>query len=535
MYSAACGSMGRSIKLRGGCIHHDNGPLGAATIARAEERRIELLKAAGYNAIRSSHNPISAAMLDACDRIGMLVMEEFTDEWTVPTNGHGYGYGVNMPEWWRRALTEMAERDYNHPSVVLYSIGNEIGDTGNRFDAIRGRDMVDHLKAIDDTRPITNAINPMMSVLRELKAQIGLEDDAGGVNSFMQWVNDSEEAFASPDISTERLEEPMSQLDVSGYNYAHGRYELDIRHPLRLLLGTEVAPNELDETWELVQRHPQILGDFSRTAWEYIGEAGISADKPAEEGFFGQWPWRLSGTVDLGITGERRTISYWRETVWGLRSTPYIAVVRPDAPDPEWLQRSLYSWSDSLSSWSWPGYEGTSTTVEVYSDADEVQLLLNGAQVGRTPAGAAHRFIARFEAAYEPGELTAAAFTGGLETGRMTIRSAGSEIRLNAVADREVIRADETDLAFVEIALSDEHGVVHVTKDTTVTVIVSGGGHLQGLARTALSSDNDYSAASCRTFRRLGLTVIRPTGVGRINVSARTESDDELNLSLQAE
>ena len=252
---------GRSIKLRGGCIHHDNGPIGAATIARAEERQVELLKAAGYNAIRSSHNPISAAMLDACDRIGMLVMDEFTDAGTAPTAG--FGYGLDLPEWWRRDLSALVERDFNHPSVVLYSIGNEVTDTGNAFDAIRGRDMVDHLKTLDDTRPITNAINPMMTVLRELKAQLGKEDDEGGVNSFMRWVGESTQAFAASDIATARLEEPMSQLDVSGYNYAHSRYELDIdRHPQRLLLGTEVAPNKLDEVWELVERYPRT--DSSR-------------------------------------------------------------------------------------------------------------------------------------------------------------------------------------------------------------------------------------------------------------------------------
>lgn len=472
-------------------------------------------------------------MLDACDRLGMLVMDEFTDAWTVPTNG--FGYGLDLHEWWRRDLTELIERDYNHPSVVLYSIGNEVTDTGNAFDAILGRDMVDHLKAIDDTRPITNAINPMMSVLRELKAQIGLEDDGSGVNSFMQWVGASEQDFAASDIATARLEEPMSQLDVSGYNYAHGRYELDIqRHPQRLLLGTEVAPNKLDETWDLVERHPQILGDFAWTAWEYLGEAGLGADKPAEEGFFGQWPWRLSGTADLGITGERRTISYWRETVWGLRSTPYIAVVRPDAPAAETLQRSLYTWSDSLSSWSWPGHEGTPTTVEVYSDADEVQLLLNGDEAGRAPAGRSHRFIAAFEITYQPGELTAVARTDGEETGRTTLRSASSEVHLRAAADRDDLRADDTDLAFIDIALTDEQGILHVMGDTTVTVTVSGNGHLQGLASAALSSDDDYTAASCRTFHGRAVAVIRPTGAGTITVAVRTASGQEVELHLQA-
>lgn len=172
---------GEPIKLRGGCVHHDNGVIGAATIARAEERRVELLKAAGYNAIRSAHNPISEALLDACDRLGMLVMDEFTDGWTSTTAGFGYGH--DLTEWWRRDLAEVLARDYNHPSVVMYSIGNEVADTGNDWGATLGRDMVDLIKTIDDTRPVTNGVNPVMTSLHDLKTEMGRE---GGVNSLMR-------------------------------------------------------------------------------------------------------------------------------------------------------------------------------------------------------------------------------------------------------------------------------------------------------------------------------------------------------------
>lgn len=509
---------GETVKLRGGCIHHDNGPIGAATIGRAEERRVELLKAAGYNAIRSAHNPISAAMLDACDRLGMLVLDEFTDGWTSPTAG--FGYGLALPEWWRRDLTEFIERDVNHPSVIMYSIGNEVTDTGNRWDAIRGRDMVDHIKTLDDSRPVTNAINPMMTVLHDLKALAGrAADEGGGVNSFMQALGESTQSFASSEIATERLEEPMSQLDVSGYNYAYGRYALDIeRHPQRLLLGTEGLPNKLDEVWPLVEQHPEVLGEFAWTAWEYSGEAGLGADKPAEEGFFGRYPWRLSGTGDIGITGIRRSISYWREVVWGLRSTPYIAVVRPDLPADRQLQPSLYTWSDSVASWSWAGYEGRPITVEVYSDADEVELLLDGESIGTAPAGAEHRYLAVFESTYRPGELVAEARTGGRVVGRTRLRSAGAEVVLTATPDREAIRADDRDLAFVEIAITDAQGEVHVLEDADITVEVTGPGRVQGLASDALASEDDYSAASCRTLRGRALAVIRPTGEGMITV-----------------
>lgn len=514
---------GETVKLRGGCIHHDNGPIGAATIARAEERRVELLKAAGYNAIRSAHNPTSAAMLDACDRLGMLVLDEFTDGWTSPTAG--FGYGIDFPEWWRRDLTELVARDFNHPSVVMYSIGNEVTDTGNRWDAMRGRDMVDHLKTLDDTRPVTNGVNPMMTVLHDLKEQAGRDaDEGGGVNSFMQAIGESTQSFAASDLATERLEEPMSQLDIAGYNYAYGRYELDIeRHPQRLLLGTEGLPNKLDEVWPLVQQHAQVIGEFGWTAWEYSGEAGLGADKPAEDGFFGPYPWRLSGTGDIGITGQRRTISHWRETVWDWRLTPTIAVSLVPEGRRDDLQRSLYTWSDSLISWSWPGHEGDGVSIEAYSAADEIDLVVNGESVGRAPAGPDHRFMAVFETAYRPGTLQAIAFKDGREVARTTLRSAGDDVRVIATPDRSRIRADDRDLAYIEIAVCDGEGIVHPLRDVDITIDVQGPGVLQGLASDALASVDDYSATTCRTYRGRALAVIRPVAAGEITI--RVEAD----------
>ncbi|MDR6610721.1 glycoside hydrolase family 2 TIM barrel-domain containing protein [Leifsonia sp. 1010] len=513
---------GQPVKLRGGCIHHDNGVLGAATIAQAEERRVQLLKDAGYNAIRSAHNPISTVLLEACDRIGMLVLDEFTDGWTTPTLG--FGYGLDLNEWWQRDLTELIERDYNHPSVIMYSIGNEVADTGNSWGATFGRDLVDWIKSLDDTRPVTNSINPMMTVLHDLKAELG-KDDSAGVNAFMRDLGEQTHDLVVSDLATERLEEPMSQLDISGYNYAYGRYELDIeRHPQRLLLGTEGLPGKLDEVWPYVVRYPQVIGEFSWTAWEYVGEAGLGADKPAEEAFFGNYPWRFSGTGDLGITGQRRTISYWRETVWGLRSAPFIAVHRPDAGDRDQLRPSIYTWSDSVNSWSFPGREGATLTVDVYSDADEVELLLNGNTIGRSPAGAEHRFIASFQLPYQPGELTAVAHRGGAESGRSAIRTAGGDVTLTLSTERKEIIADDRDLAFIEIAFTDGQGTVHISRGDEVTVTVSGSGALQGLGSDNPASEDDYTGASCHAYRGRALAVIRPTSAGPITI--RVEAGD---------
>ena len=510
---------GEPVKLRGGCVHHDNGLIGAATIARAEERRVELLKAAGYNAIRSAHNPISESLLDACDRLGMLVMDEFTDGWTSTTAGFGYGH--DLAEWWRRDLEEMLARDYNHPSVIMYSIGNEVADTGNDWGATLGRDMVDLIKSIDDTRPVTNGVNPMMTSLHDLKTEMGRE---GGVNSLMRDLGDLLGNVVTSDMATDRLEDAMSQLDIAGYNYASARYELDIqRHPQRLLVGTEGTPNKLDEIWPLVERFPQIIGDFAWTAWEYIGEAGLGADKPAHEAFFGNYPWRLSMTGDIGITGQRRTISHWREIVWGLRSTPYIAVHRPDVPR-EGLRPSLYTWSDSAESWSWAGFEDTLLTVDVYSDADEVELLLNGRSLGTAPAGPDHRYIATFEVAYQPGELTAVAVRGGTVSEKVSLRTAANDATLTVVADRTLIRADTTDLSYIDIAISDTSGTVHVLRGDDISVTVHGSGVLQGFGTAAPATEDDYTASTTAAYLGRALAVVRPTGPGEIRVVATTST-----------
>nr|AGU09728.1 Glycosyl hydrolases family 2, TIM barrel domain [uncultured organism] len=521
---------GASVTLRGGCIHHDNGVIGAATIARADERRVEILKAAGFNAIRSAHNPISEALLDACDRLGMLVLDEFTDGWTSTTGG--FGYGNELTDWWRRDLPEMLARDYNHPSVIMYSIGNEVADTGNNWGATLGRDMVDLVKSIDDSRPVTNGVNPVMTSLHDLKAEMGRE---GGVNSLMRDLGPLLGNVVASDLATERLEDAMSQLDVAGYNYASARYELDIdRHPQRILVGTESATNKLDEIWPIVERHPSVIGDFAWTAWEYVGEAGLGADKPAAEPFFGNYPWRLSMTGDIGITGQRRTISYWREIIWGLRPEPYIAVHRPDVSS-EGLQPSLYTWSDSTDSWTWPGSEDTRLTVDVYSDADEVDLLLNGESIGRAAAGPANRWIASFEVPYIPGELTAVAIRDGAPAETHVLRTAGTGANLAAVADRSLINADTSDLAFIDLAISDDDGIVHVLRDDTITVRVAGAGVLQGLGSAAPASEDDYTASTTRLYLGRALAVIRPTGPGEIRILVETAGGLAAETAVLAE
>jgi beta-galactosidase/beta-glucuronidase len=266
---------GETVNLRGACIHHDNGLLGAAAIGRAEERRVELLKAAGFNAIRSAHNPISKALLDACDRIGVLVMDETFDMWTVPKAP--LDYTLAFPEWWERDVEAMVAKDFSHPSVVMYSIGNEIFETGRPLGSLWGRKLAEKIRSLDDTRFVTNAINHLASVAHRMRELLG-ESAAQvvDINTFIASIGDAMMQISTNDEVTRATEEAHAVLDVSGINYGHSRYEPDRKEfPNRITVGSETFPKDIDELWALVQDNPQVIGDFTWTGWDYLGEAGI--------------------------------------------------------------------------------------------------------------------------------------------------------------------------------------------------------------------------------------------------------------------
>jgi hypothetical protein len=526
---------GQAVKLRGGCVHHDNGVLGAATFRRAEERRVERLKAAGYNAIRSAHNPVSSAMLAACDRVGMLVLDEAFDCWTSPKMD--FDYSLDLPTWWREDLGAMVRRDYNHPSVIMYSIGNEIPEVGSPWGAQLGRDMVELVKRLDPTRPVTNGVNPYFAFQADVRAMKdaapGASDDVG-INTLMTQLTGAGPAAVASEAVTERIDESMALLDIAGYNYAEARYELDLeRHPQRLLLGTEADTKKIETIWELVTRHPRVLGDFSWTAWDYIGEAGIgrvSVDAD-DTSFVGGFPWRLSNAGDIDITGRRRAVSYYRETVWGLRSEPFVAVHRPGSSG---IGATPWAWNDTIDSWSWHGHEGQPIVVDVYSDADEVELVCNGTVVGRVEVGKERRYLARFETTYVPGELVAVALRAGESQGHARLLTAGDELQLSVTPDRAELMAADGELSFVDICLVDAEGTTQVSRDLGLTVTVTGAGVLQGLGSADPTSRDDYTGTTCTTFDGRALAVVRPTGVGDIAVRVEASGCEPVAVTLHA-
>ncbi|MGK9148074.1 DUF4982 domain-containing protein [Plantibacter flavus] len=511
---------GEPVLLRGACIHSDNGPLGAASIARAEERRIQLLKDAGFNAIRAAHNPASPAMLDACDRLGMLVMDEAFDMW-----GRGkttYDYALDFAQWWRADLESMVAKDANHASVIMYSIGNEIVEVGTPHGAIQARDLAEHVRALDPTRPVTNGVNATLAVLDELDAIMASDQ---GLNTLMGEAGaNMMSLIGSSDAVTKRTAESSAALDVLGLNYADGRYASDAeRFPHRVIVGSETFPTQIGELWPLVEANPNVIGDFTWTGWDYLGEVGIGAtsyeeDPEANGALEREYPYLTAWCGDLDITGWRRPVSYYREIVFGLRTTPAIAAVRPERHGQTVTMQSPWAWSDSVDSWTWPGFEGRPVTVEVAADADEVALLLDGVEIARGPVGERRPKLASFETTYRPGTLEAVGYRAGVESGRTALVSATGDTLLTATADRTALRADDTDLAFIAIELRDAAGVLVTGADREVSVEVTGSGTLAGFGTGAPKTAERFDATTRTTFDGRALAIVRPTGPGTITV-----------------
>ena len=409
---------GQMLKLKGGCMHHDNGPLGSATIDRAEERRVELMKANGFNAIRTSHNPPSPAFLDACDRLGVLVIDESFDCWEFGKNGQDYG--SYFKGWAKRDIASMVRRDRNHPSVAIWSIGNEIPE---QFSAEATQKMLrEAVLSHDTTRPITQAI---------------CSDTSQG----WDWDQSSDVGF--------------KHLDIGGYNYRPEKYESDhARNPQRVMMGTESFPKDFFDYWTLVEKHPYVIGDFVWTAMDYFGESGIGHAMPSteKEPYPMPWPWFNAWCGDIDVCGFKKAQSYYRDVVWG-RSQIEMAVHTP-MPDGAWERVSSWGWPDETRSWTWPGMAGKSLQVAVYSRCESVRLELNGKILGEKPVSSATKLTANFEVPYQPGELRAVGLINGKEVARTTLKTAGEPKAIRLTADRSTIRADRLPMIHTKLRAS---------------------------------------------------------------------------------
>ena len=496
---------GESIKLRGGCIHQDHGVIGAVEHQALTFRRIRKLKEAGYNAIRCAHFPTSRTVLEACDELGMLVMLELCDAWTTPKVD--FDYSAHFLSRWREDATAMIELAYNHPSVILYSIGNEICEVSDPHEAQYGRQICDHIRALDSTRYLTNCVNPVLSLMEripELAVKAGAD-----INSILNGnAEELARLMASREIG-EPLEEAFSYLDVAGYNYATFRYEADAaQYPHRVMLGAECYPGALYENWKLCQKLPQLIGDFGWAAWNYLGEAGVGQHRYGEAleyDLYGAYPWRSAGCGDFDLIGDRRPVSYWRQTVWGLRKEPYLAVQDP-AHYGEKQSPTRWGWSDALRSWNYRGYVGKPIVVEVYSDADEVELLVNGRSVGKQKT---ERCKALFDTVYEPGELTAINIRDGKSAEQDRLLTASDEVHL-----------EQTDVGggIIELFVKDKAGVLNPEAVLTITAETKGERTILGFGSANPKSEENYFDKTIQTWHGRALIVTRGDGDLKIEV-----------------
>lgn len=426
---------GKKTLLRGGCIHHDNGILGAATYDESEWRRVRIMKEAGFNAIRSAHNPASRALLEACDHYGMYVMDETFDMWYLRKTK--YDFAMDFDGCWEENTAEMVERDYNRPCVIMYSICNEVSEPGEARGVELAKRMVALIHGLDPSRPVTGGVNLMIvgnyakgkgmyadvdknadSIQKANKLSDSDPKNASLIFNIMASLVGSNMNKAANSRRVDAVTAPvLDALDICGYNYASGRYGMDGKlHPDRVILGSETFSFDVCKNWNMMREHPYLVGDFMWTAWDYLGEAGIGAwSYTGGMPFNRPYPWVLGGAGVIDITGKPDGSCRYASTVWGLEKKPRIAVKPVNHPGVR-VSKSVWRGTNAMESWAWSGCEGNKAEVEVYSDAAAVELLLGGKSLGKKKI---KECKAIFKTRYAPEVLTAVAYgADGEETAR---------------------------------------------------------------------------------------------------------------------
>ncbi len=487
---------GKVTKLRGGCMHHDNGPLGACAFDRAEHRRVELMKANGFNAIRTAHNPPSPAFLDACDKNGMLVINELFDGWFKGKNEQDYkNYFF---DWWEKDLESFVLRDRNHPSVILWSTSNEIMDKMDPKAWKAQQDMVDAFRKLDPTRKVTCGINLWANV--------------------EQWDT--------------VLAKYVAPIDVIGYNYRPKQYEDDFKkYPDRLIYCSESLPRLAFDYWMPVKDNHFVIGDFVWIGFDYLGESGV--------GWIGvdniPYPWTVAYCGDIDICGFPRPQSYYRQILWN--TGPKIAVfVHGPQLTFKYERKSNWSYEDVYPCWTWPGYKGGKLKIDVYSNCEKVVLSLNGRQIGTQPTNRETQYKASFEVPYEEGTLTAAGYNGEKLIEETRIQTVGKLAQIKLTADRTTLTADGQDLAFITAELTDAEGRRRPFAENLVRFKVEGAGTLAAVGNAKPTSTESFQRPQRHAFKGRCLLIIRTSQTpGAIIIRAFSDGLKSAILELKTE
>lgn len=525
---------GEEVLLKGGCIHHDNGILGAAEYDEAAYRKVAIMKEYGFNAIRSSHNPLSEAMLRACDELGMYVMDELWDMWYITKTE--FDYSKDFYDNYQEDMVKLVNKDFNHPSVIMYSIGNEVGEPAQVQGLALAKEMIDHMHQLDNSRPVTAGINLMIVGLTKMGMNVFDQASSalGGGAQQMTSEQYNQQMEASSEQMLQAVLMPMideattpvlDALDIAGYNYGNKRYELEgVAHPNRIVVGSETFPHQLAENWALVEKLPYLIGDFMWTAWDYIGEVGLGAWYYQEGNVSAGriYPWKLNGGGAIDLIGNPTGEAFWAKAIWQKDNKPYIGV-RPIHK--ENLITAMWRGTNSIPSWSWQGCEGMPTIVEVFTSAKQVKLYINDKLVGEQEV---KDYRASFEVTYEPGTLKAVSIDANGKEYEQVLTSATGNIGISIEPEKSSYKTGE--LAFVNINLVGENGTVESKADRKLKVTVEGG-ELLGFGSQQLITEDSFTTGEYTTYYGQSQAVIRSFKPGTVKILITGEGV-EGNLEL---
>lgn len=547
---------GKRYIIQGACIHHDNGLLGAVCDPDAVARKVRLLKENGYNAIRSAHNPCSKALLAECDRQGMLVMDEYIDHWYIHKTEHDYVDYFN--EWWHQDLTDMVEKDYNHPCVVLYSTGNEVSETAQKRGIALTKEMTDFLHELDDSRPVTCGVNIFFNFLSSIgfgvysdekakkeaeraekakqRGEKAAKKKAVGSQFFNNLAGLLGDEFMKRGATLHgcdvKTRDAFANMDIAGYNYGIYRYKHDLKkYPQRLILGSETFCNDAYKFRELAKQQPRLVGDFVWAGMDYLGEVMVGSWEYADyaETFDGGPGWVSAGSGRIDLTGKPLGEALYTRVALEADNGPYIAVC-PVNHTGDRHSPSAWKMTNAMPSWSWTGCEERKANVEVYARAARVELVLNGHTVGSKTLK--NDCLARFSIPYESGTLEAVSYDAAdHEMGRCKLQSAGGTTRLTLDAEEPAVKPGH--LCYIRLRYTDENGITKPLARGSIQVQVRGG-TLVGLGSACPFNKHSYLDSETDTYYGEALAIVR-MGDGDAMTIAASDGEYSAELTVPAQ
>lgn len=547
---------GKRYIIQGACIHHDNGLLGAVCDPDAVARKVRLLKENGYNAIRSAHNPCSKALLTECDRQGMLVMDEYIDHWYIHKTEYDYVDYFN--DWWRQDLTDMVEKDYNHPCVVLYSTGNEVSETAQKRGIALTKEMTDFLHELDDSRPVTCGVNIFFNFLSSIgfgvysdekakkeaeraekakqRGEKAARKKAVGSQFFNNLAGLTGDEFMKRGATLHgcdvKTRDAFANMDIAGYNYGIYRYKHDLKkYPQRLILGSETFCNDAYKFREMAKSEPRLVGDFVWAGMDYLGEVMVGSWEYADyaETFDGGPGWVSAGSGRIDLTGKPLGEALYTRVALEADNGPYIAVC-PVNHTGDRHSPSAWKMTNAMPSWSWTGFEGRKANVEVYARAARVELVLNGHTVGSKTLK--NDCLAKFSIPYESGTLEAVSYDDAdHEIGRCKLQSAGGTTRLTLDAEEPTVKPGH--LCYIRLRYTDENGITKPLARGSIQVQVRGG-TLVGLGSACPFNKHSYLGSETDTYYGEALAIVR-MGDGEAMTIAASDGEYSAELTVPAQ